>query len=67
MEDYLISSIQVGKLPCLEISQSVTAFGRNMIEQTKSAVESTYTIENGYEHNAKVSDNFEINKQTIHG
>merc|ERR1719222_780143 len=51
---YGFTGAQVGKLPCLEISQSVTAFGRNMIEQTKTAVESKYTIENGYEHNAKV-------------
>uniref|UniRef100_A0A915DAH8 DNA polymerase n=1 Tax=Ditylenchus dipsaci TaxID=166011 RepID=A0A915DAH8_9BILA len=32
-----------GKLPCLEISASVTSFGRQMIDQTKSAVESCYT------------------------
>ena len=51
---YGFTGAQVGKLPCLEISQSVTAFGRNMIEHTKSAVESKYTIDNGYEFNAKV-------------
>jgi DNA polymerase delta subunit 1 len=33
----------------------VTAFGRMMIEQTKNYVEETYTIENGYKHNAKVN------------
>lgn len=44
----------MGKLPCLEISQSVTAFGRMMIEQTKNYVEQRYTMENGYKHNAKV-------------
>ena len=32
----------MGKLPCLEISQSVTSFGRQMIELTKNTVESTY-------------------------
>ncbi|KAL3067979.1 hypothetical protein niasHT_037969 [Heterodera trifolii] len=31
-----------GKLPCLEISQSVTAFGRQMIEATKQMVEESY-------------------------
>ena len=51
---YGFTGAQVGKLPCLEISQSVTAFGRMMIEQTKTDVESKYTVENGYEHNAKV-------------
>ncbi|XP_060591908.1 DNA polymerase delta catalytic subunit-like isoform X2 [Ruditapes philippinarum] len=51
---YGFTGAQVGKLPCLEISSSVTAFGRMMIEQTKNYVEETYTIENGYKHNAKV-------------
>lgn len=51
---YGFTGAQVGKLPCLEISQSVTAFGRTMIEQTKNYVEETYTIENGYKHDAKV-------------
>ena len=37
---YGFTGAQVGKLPCLEISQSVTAFGRMMIEQTKNEVES---------------------------
>ena len=34
--------------------QSVTAFGRMMIEQTKCYVEEKYTVANGYDHNAKV-------------
>lgn len=51
---YGFTGAQVGKLPCLEISQSTTAFGRNMIEFTKNQVESLYTIANGYEHDAKV-------------
>jgi len=51
---YGFTGAQVGKLPCLEISQSVTAFGRMMIEHTKTEVEKRYTVENGYEHDAKV-------------
>ena len=51
---YGFTGAQVGKLPCLEISQSVTAFGRHMIEQTKQYVEEHYTIAGGYQHNAKV-------------
>ena len=51
---YGFTGAQVGKLPCLEISQSVTAFGRMMIEHTKKEVEERYTVDNGYEHNAKV-------------
>jgi DNA polymerase delta subunit 1 len=70
---YGFTGAQVGKLPCLEISQSVTAFGillffscssilnklilikgRQMIEQTKNAVEKRFTIANGYPHDAQV-------------
>jgi len=43
-----------GILPCLEISASVTAFGRTMIDHTKAMVEAKYTIQNGYEHDAQV-------------
>lgn len=51
---YGFTGAQVGKLPCLEISQSVTAFGRMMIEKTKNEVETKYRVENGYAHDAKV-------------
>ncbi|XP_072444842.1 DNA polymerase delta catalytic subunit isoform X2 [Chiloscyllium punctatum] len=51
---YGFTGAQVGKLPCLEISQSVTGFGRQMIEKTKQLVESKYTIANGYKADAKV-------------
>jgi len=43
-----------GILPCLEISASITAFGRTMIDHTKAMVEAKYTIQNGYEHDAQV-------------
>lgn len=45
---YGFTGAQVGKLPCLEISQSVTAFGRVMIEKTKNLVQSLYNVANGY-------------------
>ncbi|XP_077476074.1 DNA polymerase delta catalytic subunit isoform X2 [Stigmatopora argus] len=51
---YGFTGAQVGKLPCLEISQSVTGFGRQMIEETKRLVESKYIISNGYQADAKV-------------
>ena len=35
-------ALQGGKLPCIEISQSVTAYGRTMIESTKQQVEKNY-------------------------
>jgi DNA polymerase delta subunit 1 len=47
---YGFTGAQVGKLPCLEISGSVTAYGRTMIELTKQEVEAKYTIANGYKH-----------------
>ncbi|KAJ2517092.1 DNA-directed DNA polymerase delta [Coemansia sp. RSA 1939] len=43
-----------GRLPCLQISASVTAFGRDMIQQTVEEVEKHYTIANGYQHDATV-------------
>lgn len=43
-----------GQLPCLEISTSVTSFGRQMIDHTKKLVEEKYRIQNGYSHDAVV-------------
>ncbi|XP_055902016.1 DNA polymerase delta catalytic subunit [Eupeodes corollae] len=51
---YGFTGAQVGKLPCLEISGSVTAYGRTMIELTKNEVEAHYTRANGYENDAVV-------------
>ncbi|TGZ65787.1 hypothetical protein CRM22_005695 [Opisthorchis felineus] len=51
---YGFTGAQVGKLPCLEISASVTSFGRRMIDQTKEHVEGKFTRANGYAHNAAV-------------
>lgn len=51
---YGFTGAQVGKLPCLEISQSVTAFGREMIEKTKALVESEFCMAKGFENDAKV-------------
>lgn len=51
---YGFTGATVGKLPCLAISSSVTAFGRTMIEATKNAVEEKYSIKNGATHDAVV-------------
>jgi DNA polymerase delta subunit 1 len=51
---YGFTGATIGKLPLLAISSSVTSFGRVMIETTKELVEKKYTMENGYEHDAKV-------------
>lgn len=43
----------MGQLPCLEISSTVTAYGRQMIMSTKQQVESRYTRANGYAFDAQ--------------
>ncbi|KAF3939318.1 hypothetical protein ABW19_dt0202396 [Dactylella cylindrospora] len=51
---YGLTGATNGKLPCLAIASSVTGYGRQMIEATKSEVEKQYTIANGYSHDAQV-------------
>ena len=51
---YGFTGAQVGQLPCLAISSSVTAFGREMIEFTKATVIEKYSKKNGYEFDSDV-------------
>ncbi|KAH9668766.1 DNA polymerase delta catalytic subunit [Citrus sinensis] len=51
---YGFTGATVGQLPCIEISSSVTSYGRQMIEHTKKLVEDKFTTVGGYEHNAEV-------------
>ncbi|KAK9135052.1 hypothetical protein Syun_014382 [Stephania yunnanensis] len=51
---YGFTGATVAQLPCLEISSSVTSYGRQMIEHTKKLVGEKFTTLNGYEHNAEV-------------
>ena len=51
---YGFTGATVGKLPCIPISQSTTAYGRTMIEETKRLIEEKFSIANGYEWDAKV-------------
>ncbi|ODV92596.1 hypothetical protein CANCADRAFT_89320 [Tortispora caseinolytica NRRL Y-17796] len=51
---YGFTGAVVGKLPCLAISSSTTAYGRDMIMKTKNLVETMFTVANGYEHDAQV-------------
>ncbi|KZV72219.1 hypothetical protein PENSPDRAFT_751123 [Peniophora sp. CONT] len=51
---YGFTGATIGKLPCLPISSSTTAYGREMIEKTKSEVEAEYSVANGKEFNAEV-------------
>ena len=39
---------------CPSLFQSVTAYGRTMIEQTKQEVEQHYNVANGYKNDAEV-------------
>lgn len=43
-----------GQLPCLELSTSITSYGRAMIDTTKNEVERIYRKENGYSTDARV-------------
>ncbi|KAH8093299.1 DNA polymerase family B-domain-containing protein [Cristinia sonorae] len=51
---YGFTGATVGKLPCLPISSSTTAYGRQMIERTKQEVEAEYCVANGHSHDAQV-------------
>jgi DNA polymerase delta subunit 1 len=51
---YGFTGATIGALPCLEVSASVTGFGRDMIELTVQTVQQEFTIANGYEGNAEV-------------
>lgn len=51
---YGFTGASIGQLPCLEISSSVTSYGRQMIEHTKKLVEEKFTRLNGYDNNAEV-------------
>eukprot|EP00210_Caulerpa_lentillifera_P000041 g40.t1 len=51
---YGFTGATVGKLPCLEISSSVTAYGREMIMKTKDFVRTQYNKKNGYEEDCEV-------------
>jgi len=51
---YGFTGASVGALPCLEISSSVTAYGRDMIQLTRKLVLEKYTLTNGYSRDADV-------------
>mmetsp|Transcript_739 Transcript_739/g.1441 ORF Transcript_739/g.1441 Transcript_739/m.1441 type:complete len:1016 (-) Transcript_739:25-3072(-) len=51
---YGFTGAQIGQLPCLNISSSVTSYGRQMIEATQRSVEAQYSPSNGYANQAKV-------------
>ncbi|QPG75401.1 DNA-directed DNA polymerase delta [Brettanomyces nanus] len=51
---YGFTGATIGKLPCLSISSSVTAWGRKMIDKTKCTVMEKYSIKNGFPYDSQV-------------
>ena len=51
---YGFTGATVGQLPCVPIASSVTSYGRNLLLETRSFVEGTYTVEKGCKYNAEV-------------
>ncbi|CAM6083744.1 unnamed protein product [Calypogeia fissa] len=51
---YGFTGATVGQLPCLEISSSVTSYGRAMIDHTKKLVQEKFNLSNGYQYEAEV-------------
>lgn len=51
---YGFTGATIGQLPCLEISSSVTSYGRQMIEHTKKLVEERFNLSNGFQFEAEV-------------
>jgi DNA polymerase delta subunit 1 len=51
---YGFTGATVGKLPCLEISQSTTSFGREMIAFSKKCIEETFCKSKGFSHDSEV-------------
>lgn len=51
---YGFTGAMTGQLPCVEISQSTTSFGRDMISLTKKLIEENFCKKAGFTHDAQV-------------
>ncbi|TNV85757.1 hypothetical protein FGO68_gene3112 [Halteria grandinella] len=51
---YGFTGAQIGQLPCLAISCSVTAYGRQMLQKTHSLIVEKFSMVNGYKCNSEV-------------
>ncbi|KAJ8552012.1 hypothetical protein K7X08_028455 [Anisodus acutangulus] len=60
---YGFTGATVGQLPCLEVSSSVTSYGRQMIEHTKKLVEDKFTVLGGYEYNAEKEEAMKLGRE----
>ncbi len=53
---YGFTGATAGQLPCLPIAASTTAYGRDLLFQTRTAAEERYTAAHGYKKDAAVAD-----------
>src|SRR4051794_33839231 len=51
---YGFTGARKGYLPCPRIAGSVTAFSREMIDETQRSIEESYMVKNDYGHDAVV-------------
>lgn len=51
---YGFTGATTGQLPCIEISQSTTSFGRDMISLTKKLIEENFCKNSGFSHDSQV-------------
>ncbi len=51
---YGFTGAPTGQLPCFEISQSTTGFGREMIAKTKKLIETNFSKSKNYSHDTQV-------------
>ncbi|KRH95256.1 DNA polymerase delta catalytic subunit [Pseudoloma neurophilia] len=51
---YGFTGSSISKLPCLDIGQTITGYGREMIVLTKNHIESNFNPEKGYKFQAKI-------------
>jgi DNA polymerase delta subunit 1 len=51
---YGFTGATVGQLPCVPVAATVTAYGRNLLLETRAFVESTYTVSKGFGADAEV-------------
>jgi DNA polymerase delta subunit 1 len=55
---YGFTGATVGQLPCVPVAATVTAYGRNLLLETRAFVESNYNISKGYAADAEVTTIF---------
>lgn len=66
---YGFTGSPAGQLPCIEISQSTTGFGRQMISETKELIECNFNRKNGFAFDASIvyGDTDSVMVNFVHG